>query len=259
VSSSLSQRYLDLLKRTVTGTIYRPEPDHDSRDIAAFVQQFKEHYFRLGAHAMVPLVRLDNVADCVATVVRDDVPGDLIEAGVWRGGTAIFMRGVLAALGDEARTLWVADSFEGLPVPDTDEHPKEARAVAGKTIAEDYDNFAASFDEVRANFEAYGFLDERTRFLKGWFADTLPTAPIDQLSVVRLDGDLYQSTMDALVALYPKVASGGFVIIDDYAEDLWTDCRQAVDEFRAEHGIVEPLVPVDSKCAYWRRARAGEP
>jgi hypothetical protein len=204
---------------------------------------------------MVPLSRLDNVAECIATVVRDEIPGDCIEAGVWRGGTSIFMRGVLAALGDEHRAVWVADSFEGLPKPNPSEHPKEARAVASKTIAEDYSNFAVSYEEVRDNFQKYGFLDDRTRFLKGWFSDTLPGAPIPALGVMRLDGDLYASTMDAITALYPKLSVGGFVIIDDYGEDLWTDCRQAVDEFRAEHDIHDALVSVDSKCAYWRRTR----
>jgi Macrocin-O-methyltransferase (TylF) len=108
---------------------------------------------------------------------------------------------------------------------------------------------------VQRNFSAYGLLDERVRFLKGWFKDTLPSAPIERLAVMRLDGDYYESTRDALVNLYPRLAPGGFVVVDDFGEDTWTYCRKAVDEFRSEHGISDPMIKVDSRCWYWRRSR----
>lgn len=247
--------YLNLLKKTVTGTVYDDEPNHDFelREVGTFVRDFKAHYMEGAAHAMVPLVRLDNVQHCVTEVLRNGVEGDLIEAGVWRGGTSIFMRGILKAYDVTDRTLWVADSFEGLPEPDPERFPKEAKAVQGKTIAEDYKNFAASFETVHKNFRAYDLLDDQVRFLKGWFKDTLPAAPFDKIAVARLDGDLYESTRDALVPLYPKISVGGFVIIDDYGEDLWTECRRAVDEYRQEHDIRAPLIQVDSKCSYWQK------
>ena len=95
----------------------------------------------------------------------------------------------------------------------------------------------------------------RVRFLKGWFKDTLPAAPIDALSILRLDGDYYESTMDALTSLYDKVSVGGYIIVDDYGEDSWTYCRKAVDEFRRERGIEDPIHRVDSNCYYWKRTR----
>jgi hypothetical protein len=110
-----------------------------------------------------------------------------------------------------------------------------------------------SIDDVRRNFEAYGLLDEQVRFLKGWFEETLPNAPIERLAVMRLDGDLYESTRAALVNLYDRLSPGGYVIIDDYGEDSWTYCRQAVDEFRAQRGIADPLIKVDSRCYCWQR------
>jgi hypothetical protein len=97
-------------------------------------------------------------------------------------------------------------------------------------------------------------LDDQVRFLKGWFSDTLPTAPVERLAIMRLDGDYYESTRDALANLYDKLSVGGFVIIDDYGEDSWTYCRKAVDEFRAERGIRDPLVRVDRPCSYWRKS-----
>jgi hypothetical protein len=107
---------------------------------------------------------------------------------------------------------------------------------------------------VKGNFAKFDLLDERVQFVKGWFCDTLPLAPIEQIAVLRMDGDLYASTRDVLINLYDKVSPGGYVIIDDYGS--WSGCRQAVDEFRAERGISDPLVPIDTDSMYWRIASA---
>jgi hypothetical protein len=168
------------------------------------------------------------------------------------------MRGALKAYGVTDRVVWAADSFEGLPEPDPELFPLEAKVQAGPVIQKAYHNLAVSLEEVKRNFAAYGLLDDQVRFLKGWFCDTLPHAPIDTLSLIRLDGDLYQSTRDSLTSLYDRLAVGGYVIIDDYGEDSWTYCRKAVDEFRAERLIDDPLTVVDSSCVYWRRSAASK-
>ena len=194
---------------------------------------------------MIGLKRLDQLQHAVETVIADGIPGDLIETGVWRGGACIFMRAVLAAYGDADRNVWVADSFQGLPHPDGVSYPAD-EGVDWTHV----DELAIPLEQVQANFRRYGLLDERVRFLVGWFRDTLPTAPVEQLSILRLDGDLYESTMLALDSLYPKLSSGGFVIVDDYA---LTMCQQAVDDFRAKHGINEPLEQVDWSGVHWRK------
>lgn len=200
------------------------------------------------AESMIGLRRMTNIEECVDIVVRDDVPGDLIETGVWRGGAAIFMKANLRAHGDVTRTLWVADSFQGLPAPDVAGYPADTgdrnHELGGLAVGEQV---------VRHNFERFGLLDERVRFLVGWFKDTLPTAPIDRLSLMRLDGDMYESTIQALDALYPKLSSGGFCIIDDYGSHS-SQAGQAVQDYRAAHGIDEPIVDIDGSGAYWRRA-----
>lgn len=198
------------------------------------------------AETMVGTARLANVRDLCVRAVRDGVPGDFIETGVWRGGVTILMRGVLAALGDESRQVWVADSFEGLPAPD-ERYPADAGLDWSHVEVLKVD--AA---QVRANFARYGLLDDRVRFLEGWFCDTLPDAPIQALSVLRLDGDLYQSTMDALVALEPKVSPGGFVIVDDYGG--WESCRAAVEDYRRSRGITAPVQPIDWTGVWWQKA-----
>jgi O-methyltransferase len=196
---------------------------------------------------MIGLKRLDNLHFCVEQVLRDGVPGDFIEAGVWRGGACIFMRAALNVYGDAARrTIWVADSFEGLPKPDG-----RYRQDDGDTCWTMHQTLAVSLEEVRNNFAKYGLLDDRVSFLKGWFKDTLPSAPFEKLAILRLDGDMYSSTMDALNALYPKLSSGGYAIIDDYGEV--ESCRHAVDDYRVRESISTPLQWVDHSGVFWRK------
>ncbi len=251
-ATSPIELYLDLLKKSLTGTLFSAEPDVEQDDLSRTVLHV-QHYVEGQAVSMLPLARLNNLQACITDVIGQGVAGDLIEAGVWRGGATIFMRAVLKAYGVTDRSVWVADSFEGLPKPDAERFPLEARIQKGPIIQKGFRNFAASLDEVRQNFAAYDLLDEQVHFLKGWFKDTLIAAPIQTIAVMRLDGDFYESTMDGLRGLYDRLSIGGFAIIDDYGEDAWTYCRRAVDEFRAEHGITDPMIAVDSKCYYWQR------
>jgi hypothetical protein len=199
-----------------------------------------DHPYLLG-FTMVGHLRLENVRMCVESVIRDNVPGDLIETGVWRGGTTIFMRALLKLHGVMDRTVWVADSFEGMPLPSS---PADGYDLSHQTY------LCVSQEDVARNFEKFGLLDGQVRFLKGWFCDTMPTAPIERLAILRLDGDLYQSTMDVLTNLYRKVSPGGYVIIDDYY--AWESCRQAVSVFLRENGIDPQLKRIDRDSVFWK-------
>jgi hypothetical protein len=254
-ASAGTDLYLDLLKRSLTNTLFAVEPDTDQENEVRFVQGFIRHYINSPAVSMLPLARFDNLQACIVDVLMRGVPGDLIETGVWRGGATIFMRAVLKAYGVTDRTVWVADSFEGLPEPDAEKYPVEAKTHSGAVMKKAYNHFAVSLQDVERNFRAYGMLDAQVKFLKGWFKDTLPTAPITRLALMRLDGDYYESTMDALTNLYDKLSVGGYAIVDDYGEDSWTYCRKAVEDFRAQRGITDPMCRVDSKCYYWQRTR----
>lgn len=200
------------------------------------------------AETMIGLKRLDNLQHCIEQVLEEGIPGDVIETGVWRGGASIFMRGALKAYGDTGRTVWVADSFCGLPEPDTARYPADA-GDRHHTVPQ----LAVPLEVVRENFARYGLLDEQVRFLAGWFRDTLPTAPIDRLAVMRLDGDMYGSTMEALTHLYPKLSIGGYVIVDDYG--AVQGCRAATEDFRMRQGITEPLEQIDWTGVFWKRLR----
>lgn len=198
------------------------------------------------AHTMIGLKRLNNIQFCLEDILRNNIPGDYIEAGVWRGGASIFARAVLKAYDVKDRLVWVADSFEGLPAPDPNKYPydKDSRLHELKILS-------VPLEKVKKNFERYGLLDDRVRFLKGWFKDTLPKAPIQKLAVIRLDADMYESTTDALSYLYPKLSQGGYIIIDDYS--CISACRQAVGDYRKSWGINAEIKTIDWTGVYWKR------
>lgn len=271
--------YLDLLKKTLTYYIYGESYDpvgltDDGRLSPAMLARRVARKLVLGAlegtdytvvrrsafdpkvreegrdwpskaHTMIGLKRLDNIQACIEDVLDRGVPGDLIETGVWRGGAVIFMRAVLKARGVKDRLVWAADSFEGLPPPDP-RFPSESEAKFHR-----FGYLAVSLEQVKANFQTYGLLDDQVRFLKGFFADSLPKAPLGPLALIRFDGDLYSSAMDVLNNLYDKLSPGGYMIVDDY--HCISCCREAVDDFRRSRGITDKMETVDWSGAYWRK------
>lgn len=269
--------YLDLLGRALRNDFYRSEPTPPSKaDLALararmgwigarlaaqgstetakqllgmpprlFLSVLNSN--RPDAHTLISPEALANVRSCVESVIADEVPGHLIETGVFRGGTTIFMRGILRAWGVTDRNVYVADSFEGLPEPD----PDDLDDVLAHVVLDEVDRFAVDVEAVQENFRRYDLLDDQVVFVKGFFADTLPTLAVDRFAVIRLDGDYYDSTWDALANLYPKLSVGGYAIIDDYGAPV--ACKRAVDTYRDEHGITDEIVEVDDQVVYWRK------
>lgn len=246
--SRLRRRHLDLMIGCLTRDLF---PESEGRESASGVDPAMRAEGRdwpLVAETMIGRRRMENLAESLATVLDDDVPGDLAEAGVWRGGATILMRAALEAWDDDVRNVWAADSFRGLPAPDAERWPAdEGVDLSG------IDALAVPRVEVEAAFARYGLLDDRVRFLEGWFCDTLPAAPIEKLALLRLDGDLYQSTWEALENLYPKLSVGGILIVDDYG--AFEPCRRAVADYRGVNGIHEPIVEIDWTGVWWRRER----
>ncbi|MGW2490902.1 TylF/MycF/NovP-related O-methyltransferase [Streptomyces sp. NPDC001606] len=241
--------YLDLMKKALANTLYEDPPIPAPWAPATAYDDLNR---RLGvdwpstAHTMIGLLRLDHLQSCVERVLADGVPGDLIETGVWRGGACILMRAVLRAHDVTDRQVWVADSFQGMPPPDASGHHGD-RELATHLHN---DTIAVDLPTVRRNFERYGLLDDQVRFLPGWFHETLPGAPVERLAVLRLDSDLYDSTFLTLDALYPRLSPGGFVIVDDYHIPV---CRDAVHDWRRQHGVRDEIEDIDGLGAFWRR------
>ncbi len=276
-TDDLRSAYLDLLARAVRNEFYRREPAHLSRVelagasarmavvgtklIASGHRQAAKYLVGLGprrfasavrgnapnAHTLITPQSLANIRSCVESVIRDDIPGHLIETGVFRGGATIYMRGLLRAWDVTDRNVYVSDSFEGLPDP----NPEDLDDVLAHAVLDEVDRFAVDIEAVRENFRRYDLLDDQVVFVKGFFADTLPTLDVDCFAVIRLDGDYFDSTWDALSNLYPKLSVGGYAIIDDYGAPV--ACRRAVDQYRDELGITDEIIEVDEQVVYWRK------
>jgi O-methyltransferase len=256
-AASLRTAYLELLKLALCdlagtstisvgavedGTVVSRELRGDGRRLRAAGMDWP-----LQGLTMVGLGRLDDLQACVESVVEDQIDGDVIEAGAWRGGASMLMRATLDTLGD-GRTVWVADSFQGFP-------DDEARD-AGDLDLSAFDFLAAPLEDVRGSFARLG-LDRGVEFVPGFFAQTLPALTGRRWAIVRLDADTYEPTRLALECLYPGLATGGYLILDDYGS--FEGCRRAVDEFRREHGITDPIERVDSTCSRWRRTSEAPP
>jgi O-methyltransferase len=255
-SDGLRLAYLDVLKlclcdlggTTTTSVARTIGGDVMSRELAGDQLRFRSAGLDWPLHGltMVGLARLDDLQECVQNVVSDRVEGDVIETGSWRGGASMFMRAALDCLGESERTVWVADSFQGFPDVQRD-------AANGYDLQADLagcDFLAVPLEEVKESFARFG-LDHDVNFVPGFFEDTLPKLPARRWAIVRLDGDSYDATRLALDVLYPNLAAGGYLIVDDYLP--LDECRQAVDDFRREHGITEPIENVDWSCVRWRR------
>jgi Macrocin-O-methyltransferase (TylF) len=264
--TNINELYIGLMKRCLSGLIYpgmtgkiwpRTFPARmllgmlwpDVRCHKLMTQDEIERGlgWPIQAQTMIGQKRLNNLQFCVEDVIKNKIPGDFIETGVWRGGSVIFMKALLKVWGVTDRTVWVADSFEGLPKPNAKKYPADAGDLQ-YFVKE----LKVSLEQVKANFAAYDLLDDQVRFLKGWFKDTLPGAPISSLAIARLDGDLYESTMDALTALYPKLSVGGYLIVDDYSLPM---CEKAVQDYRNKHGISEAIQDIDGQGRFWQRVR----
>jgi hypothetical protein len=234
--------YVDLIKRSVANYLYL------GGDVAFEDFRCVTHYdVPHGQWKIDPLARpitllsrsqLDLVEKAVLMVEERGVPGDFIEAGVWRGGVIILMRALLSAYRIPGRKVFAADSFAGIP--------KNLRARNDPVDAW-RDRWVASVDEVRANIERFGLLDDRIEFVVGFFADSLKNLSGRQFALMRLDSDSYDSVEESLVYLYPLLSKGGVIIIDDWH---LVGCKAAVMNYRARYGVEEEIQVQDGN-AYW--------
>src|SRR3954453_14297624 len=244
---SSRELYLGLLINVLANTIYR-DPSIHPDSLGTFQPELRSEGrdWPKVAHSMAGLRRLENVQQLAQRVIDEEIPGDFIETGVWRGGCCILMRAVLAANGVTSRKVYVVDSFDGLPPPKPDKFSRDE----GLNLHL-YRELAVSLEQVKDNFSRYGLLDEQIVFIKGLFQNTLPSLDAGPFGLIRIDGDLYESTYVALNALYPKLSPGGFVIIDDYG--ALPACQAAVLDYRTLMGIESPIQQIDWTGSWWQK------
>ena len=247
----LRTRYLDLLEKSLMDAFH--EERRSEMRLRALWQRLRHPYLTRRnplllprrAHTAIGPTRVRHLRQLVERTIHENIPGDYIETGVWRGGACILMKGVLAAHGIADRRVYCADTFTGLPRPD----PQFAADKRDRLYK--FREFAVSEETVRRNFVAYDLLDDKVIFLKGLFADTLPKLPNSSFALIRLDGDMYGSTMSALVNLYDRVSPSGFVVIDDYGG--LRNCAKAVHDFLDQRGLRVKIQPIDESCVWWQK------
>lgn len=236
--------YLDLIKRSVTNYAYLGGDTPFEKFQAASHYDLQQSQWKIDPlsrpASLLTKGQLDLIEKVIATLHQRRVPGDLLEAGIWRGGAIILMRAVLAAYGISDRRVFAADSFAGIP--------KNVRA-RNDPVDLWKDRWVAPLDEVKRNIDRFGLLDDRIRFLVGFFDDSLKTVAGERFAMIRLDSDSYDSVETSLEYLYPLLSKGGVVIIDDWHLH---GCKAAVNDYRARHGIDDAIYVFDGN-AYWTK------
>ena len=197
--------------------------------------------------------RCSSLWNVCQNTIKQNVPGALVECGVWRGGSALIM-GLVARRHNPVRPLHLFDSFEGLPEPSAGDGARADEYSGGKTGGKlvSIAKCDATLEHVRtALFEEARLSPSNVFFHKGWFQDILPVEAkkIGNIAVLRLDGDWYESTKICLEYLYPLLSQNGVLILDDYF--FWEGCRKAVDEYRSQHAISDRIVRVDKESCLW--------
>jgi O-methyltransferase len=235
--------YIDLLKKCLLDDIYKVQKNLANNSLATDNDIENGTHWPERAHTMIGRKRMNNIKFCIDEVLKNNIEGDIIETGVWRGGACIFIKGILKAYNSNKK-LFVADSFQGLPPPDP-------RYPADKgDIHHTIKLLAVSLEEVTENFKRYDLLDDSVVFIKGFFETSIPKAPIDKLSILRLDGDMYSSTIQVLESLYDKVSVGGYIIVDDWCIH---NCRRAVNDFRTTRNITDEILNIDGYGVFWKK------
>ena len=204
---------------------------------------------RVRSFTMTSDERIWSLLQAVRYVSEARIPGDIVECGVWRGGSMMAAALKLQALQSTQRTLWLYDTYTGM-TPPTAEDREAVTGTPAQTLLEtteigDGNNVwcVADEDDVRRNMESTHYPIERIRFIKGDVAVTLTEHVPEEISILRLDTDWYASTKAELEKLYAKLIPGGICILDDYGH--WQGARQAVDEFFAENPPRPLMTPID--------------
>jgi hypothetical protein len=233
-----------MLRRSIKGVLARRgwelrrrSPAERAPDIEP---EFIALYERCEPATMTSIERMYALYQAVHHVHVSKIPGDVVECGVWRGGSSMLAALALDSLEDRERSLWLYDTFEGMPPPaDMDRSVTGEHAtalLARRDSSGELTRAVATLGEVKANLATTGYPSNRLHFVEGMVEDTIPTVAPEQISILRLDTDWYESTRHELQHLWPRLSPGGVLIVDDYGH--WQGARRAVDEFFATVGPV---------------------
>lgn len=212
-----------------------------------FDDSFMSLWEKVRPYTMTSPERGSALYDAVAYVTRCSIPGAIVETGVWRGGSMMLAALTLLESEDVARDIFLFDTFEGMATPTEADRRRKDGAHAADLLHEASPNSnlwaIAPLDEVRGNMHGTGYPPEHIHLIKGRIEETIPAGAPEQVAILRLDTDWYESTRHALTHLIPRISAGGVLIVDDYGH--WTGARKAVDEYIAEKGMKILLTRID--------------
>lgn len=223
---------------------FDPELDYDDFDLRAEDEELGIMR-RVGPYTMTSRSRIAALCRSIEFIVHHNIPGDIVECGVWKGGSMMAAALRLQQLGDTTRKIYLYDTFEGMTPPTAVDEDNRGRSAAARMQAEGRGGFwfREPLEEVRRNLASTGFDSSRLVFVKGPVEQTIPAQIPDKIAILRLDTDWYESTKHELVHLYPRLSVGGTLILDDYG--YWRGSRAAVDEYIAEHQLKLLLHRID--------------
>jgi O-methyltransferase len=233
--------YLELLKKVIINSVYHPNKDVTEGRV----------WPDFPTLSMIGMPRLDNIQKLTLDCLSNNIKGDFIEAGIWKGGAVALMAAILNTTKTKNRRVIGVDSFEGIPPAKPDIYPADAVHIGCEKIEILLNN---SLEEVKGYINRMGLDDgNNIQLIKGWFSEVLPDLVRDgaKFALVRIDGDTYESTIQALENLEPCTSQGGYIIIDDYYS--WDGCKKATQDYRLIKDITSPLITVDWTCVYWKK------
>ena len=215
-------------------SLYRP---------SSFLNSFRmmRLVYRVRGYTAVFVPRLVALYKLSEEINQRSVPGDIVECGVYNGGSAAIMAS-LCQKSPVNRNVWLFDSFEGLPKP-TDKDGNEALAYEGWCHGD--------LSKVKEVLRKLRIPESRVHIVKGWFQDTFPNVEIPEIAILHIDADWYESVKLCLEKFYDRVLPGGYIVLDDYGD--WEGCRIATDEFLQKRALDVRLVQVDYTGFYFQK------
>lgn len=256
VLGRLDRASLKLLNRTAARSPAR------ARALVPWVDMLASYYLRhedvtdgdreildaVRPYTLVNAMALNALLQAVDYVVSNRIPGAFVECGTYRGGCGMAMARKLRNLGDESREIVLFDTFEGAPRPESANDRLSFGASSAQEVwdrarsdaAQSHEWFRDVYAEARGNMDGTGYPPDRIRLVRGLVEETIPQHAPEQIAILRLDTDWYESTIHELRELYPRLSPGGVVIIDDYG--ALTGARKATDDYFADAGVPRPLL-----------------
>lgn len=223
--------------------IINSAPRELSTNEKEFLLKYKKFVDSPNIYSMCESKDIDQIKILLENIIRNNIPGCIVETGIWKGGMAMWMKAILMHHNNN-RNIYLYDIFGKFPPPS---NPKDNYI---HSITDVLFEHAPTVTDVQHNFQKFGLFDSDIKFIIGDIINTVPQNQLDQIALLHCDSDYYESTKVVLENFYWKISKGGYIIIDDYNNE-YLACKQAVDEFRTKYNIYTPIIKISEGSVYW--------